>query len=187
MLAIVVAMFAILWLPYRAYVVYNSFARVRFTNIWYLLLCRLMVYGNSAINPVLYNAMSTKFRRSFIRLLLSSGCRRRGLQSRTADLVERRQLNAGQVGQTDGQTCVRLSTSISCHHRDAAHGPAVGSLGCLNYATMDAPSDVIYSLHQRKGQQQLQSQNRSSRICVQEKGMMRKVGATDVTWLKFRD
>jgi len=74
MLVVVVASFATLWLPYRAYVVYNSFARRRYKNRWFLFCCRLAVYVNSAINPLLYNVMSTKFRLAFASLL----CRRRG-------------------------------------------------------------------------------------------------------------
>jgi len=70
MLAVVVCVFAVLWLPYRAYVVYNSFARRRYMSIWFLLFCRVMIYANSAINPILYNAMSVKFCRAFRRLLL---------------------------------------------------------------------------------------------------------------------
>ena len=69
MLVVVVASFATLWLPYRAYVVYNSFARRRYMNRWFLLSCRLAVYANSAINPLLYNAMSAKFRHAFTTLL----------------------------------------------------------------------------------------------------------------------
>lgn len=72
MLVVVVASFATLWLPYRAYVVYNSFARRRYKNRWFLLCCRLAVYANSAINPLLYNAMSTKFRLAFTSLLCRS-------------------------------------------------------------------------------------------------------------------
>ena len=75
MLAIVVVMFAVLWMPYRVYVVYNSFATHRFKDLWFLLFCRIMVYMNSAINPILYNAMSVKFRRSFKALLY---CHKRG-------------------------------------------------------------------------------------------------------------
>jgi len=74
MLVVVVASFATLWLPYRVLVVYNSFARRRYKSRWFLLGCRLAVYANSAINPLLYNAMSTKFRLAFTSLL----CRRHG-------------------------------------------------------------------------------------------------------------
>jgi len=69
MLVVVVASFATLWLPYRAYVVYNSFARRRYMDRWFLLSCRLAVYANSAVNPLLYNAMSVKFRHAFTALL----------------------------------------------------------------------------------------------------------------------
>ena len=77
MLAVVVASFATLWLPYRAYVVYNSFARRRYENRWLMLCCRLAVYANSAINPVLYNVMSARFRLAFKRLLCRSAGRPR--------------------------------------------------------------------------------------------------------------
>ncbi|XP_064641242.1 thyrotropin-releasing hormone receptor-like [Lineus longissimus] len=69
MLAIVVGLFAILWLPYRAWVVFNSFSSRPYHDMWFRLLCRMMVFMNSAINPILYNAMSVKFRRAFKRLL----------------------------------------------------------------------------------------------------------------------
>ena len=71
MLIVIVGVFATLWLPYRTMVVYNSFAppKYRYTDTWFLLFCRVMVYINSAINPILYNAMSVKFRRAFQKLL----------------------------------------------------------------------------------------------------------------------
>jgi len=75
MLAIVVGLFAVLWLPYRVYVVYNSFARERLEDLWFLLFCRAMVYINSAVNPILYNVMSVKFRRAFRQLIACDGQR----------------------------------------------------------------------------------------------------------------
>ncbi|ESN96646.1 hypothetical protein HELRODRAFT_68111 [Helobdella robusta] len=68
MLAMVVTAFAILWLPYRIFVVYNSFAKTPYTSLWFLTFCRLMVYCNSAINPILYSLMSAKFRIAFYQL-----------------------------------------------------------------------------------------------------------------------
>jgi hypothetical protein len=67
MLVVVVALFAVLWLPYRALVVYNSLAPTSrmYRDLWFMLFCRLMIYINSAINPILYNALSGKFRRAF--------------------------------------------------------------------------------------------------------------------------
>lgn len=68
MLAVVVALFAMLWLPYRTLVVVNSFVDPPYLNTWFLLFCRLCIYLNSAINPIIYNLMSQKFRAAFRKL-----------------------------------------------------------------------------------------------------------------------
>ncbi|NXA74209.1 TRFR protein, partial [Thryothorus ludovicianus] len=68
MLAVVVALFAVLWLPYRTLVVVNSFLDPPYLNTWFLLFCRLCIYLNSAINPIIYNLMSQKFRAAFRKL-----------------------------------------------------------------------------------------------------------------------
>ncbi|XP_007887760.1 thyrotropin-releasing hormone receptor-like [Callorhinchus milii] len=68
MLAVVVILFALLWMPYRTIVVVNSFIEKQYDNAWFLLFCRLCVYANSAINPVIYNLMSQKFRSAFKKL-----------------------------------------------------------------------------------------------------------------------
>ncbi|XP_069114381.1 thyrotropin-releasing hormone receptor-like [Argopecten irradians] len=69
MLVVIVAVFAMLWLPYRAIVVYNSLANNKYLNIWFWLFCRVMVYINSAVNPILYSLMSLKFRKAYRRIL----------------------------------------------------------------------------------------------------------------------
>ncbi|KAM3873604.1 thyrotropin-releasing hormone receptor [Diretmus argenteus] len=68
MLAVVVILFALLWMPYRTLVVVNSFLDKPYLDTWFLLFCRLCIYLNSAINPVIYNAMSQKFRAAFKKL-----------------------------------------------------------------------------------------------------------------------
>lgn len=65
MLAVVVILFAVLWMPYRTLVVVNSFLAEPYLDNWFLLFCRICVYLNSAINPLIYNAMSQKFRAAF--------------------------------------------------------------------------------------------------------------------------
>ncbi|KAM9386204.1 thyrotropin-releasing hormone receptor b [Pholidichthys leucotaenia] len=65
MLAVVVILFAVLWMPYRTLVVVNSFLDPAYLDQWFLLFCRICIYLNSAINPVIYNAMSQKFRAAF--------------------------------------------------------------------------------------------------------------------------
>ncbi|XP_038247562.1 thyrotropin-releasing hormone receptor [Dermochelys coriacea] len=68
MLAVVVILFAFLWMPYRTLVVVNSFLSNPFQENWFLLFCRICIYLNSAINPIIYNLMSQKFRASFKKL-----------------------------------------------------------------------------------------------------------------------
>uniref|UniRef100_A0A8D0H9Q6 Thyrotropin-releasing hormone receptor n=1 Tax=Sphenodon punctatus TaxID=8508 RepID=A0A8D0H9Q6_SPHPU len=68
MLVVVVILFAFLWMPYRTLVVVNSFLSKPFQDNWFLLFCRICIYLNSAINPVIYNLMSQKFRAAFRKL-----------------------------------------------------------------------------------------------------------------------
>ncbi|KAG7499866.1 thyrotropin-releasing hormone receptor-like [Solea senegalensis] len=75
MLAVVVILFAALWMPYRTLVVVNSFLDRPYLDNWFLLFCRICIYLNSAINPVIYNAMSQKFRAAFRKICR---CRRKG-------------------------------------------------------------------------------------------------------------
>ncbi|XP_033009364.1 thyrotropin-releasing hormone receptor-like [Lacerta agilis] len=75
MLAVVVILFALLWMPYRTLVVVNSFMDPPYLNIWFVLFCRLCIYLNSAINPIIYNVMSQKFRAAFKKLCKCGGKR----------------------------------------------------------------------------------------------------------------
>ncbi|KAL0984676.1 hypothetical protein UPYG_G00145110 [Umbra pygmaea] len=68
MLAVVVVLFALLWMPYRTLVVVNSFLEKPYLDSWFVLFCRICIYMNSAVNPIIYNAMSQKFRTSFKKL-----------------------------------------------------------------------------------------------------------------------
>lgn len=65
MLVVVVVLFALLWMPYRTLVVVNSFLDPPYHNTWFLLFCRMCIYTNSAVNPIIYNLMSQKFRLAF--------------------------------------------------------------------------------------------------------------------------
>ena len=78
MLAVVVLVFFVCLLPFRALQlwiiffpenVFNILGETGFHAILYL--CRTLLYMNSAVNPIIYNAVSSKFRngfRSFFRL-----------------------------------------------------------------------------------------------------------------------
>ncbi|XP_009083483.1 PREDICTED: thyrotropin-releasing hormone receptor-like, partial [Acanthisitta chloris] len=52
----------------RTLVVVNSFMDPPYLNVWFLLFCRMCIYLNSAINPIIYNLMSQKFRAAFRKL-----------------------------------------------------------------------------------------------------------------------
>lgn len=69
MLAVVVILFAMLWMPYRTLVVVNSFVTAPYLNRHFMLFCRTCIYLNSAINPIIYAAMSQKFRAAFRKLI----------------------------------------------------------------------------------------------------------------------
>ncbi|XP_063234401.1 thyrotropin-releasing hormone receptor-like [Bacillus rossius redtenbacheri] len=85
MLAAVVFVFAILWLPYRGMLVYNSFAVLfsgpKFMDLWFLMFAKTCIYINCAINPFLYNAMSARFRRAFHKMLVCTSAEGRAYSS----------------------------------------------------------------------------------------------------------
>lgn len=85
MLAVVVILFALLWMPYRTLVLINSFVSTPYLDAWFLLFCRTCIYANSAINPVIYNAMSQKFRSAFRGLYR---CQRLEGNQRTLSLIQ---------------------------------------------------------------------------------------------------
>ncbi|XP_030282799.1 thyrotropin releasing hormone receptor 2 [Sparus aurata] len=85
MLAVVVILFALLWMPYRTLVLINSFVSTPYQNVWFLLFCRTCIYANSAINPVIYNAMSQKFRSAFRGLYR---CKRPEGNQRTLSMIQ---------------------------------------------------------------------------------------------------
>uniref|UniRef100_A0AC35UEI4 Thyrotropin-releasing hormone receptor n=1 Tax=Rhabditophanes sp. KR3021 TaxID=114890 RepID=A0AC35UEI4_9BILA len=72
MLALVVLVFAVCWLPYRAMVMYNSFSSEKWSPEWFIFFAKTMIFMNCAINPILYNHMSKKFRNAFRKFFSSS-------------------------------------------------------------------------------------------------------------------
>ncbi|XP_074045486.1 thyrotropin-releasing hormone receptor-like [Macrotis lagotis] len=68
MLVVVIILFALLWMPYRTLVVVNSLLNPPYLNLWFLLFCRICIYLNSAVNPIIYSLMSQKFRMAFQKL-----------------------------------------------------------------------------------------------------------------------
>ncbi|XP_017091263.2 thyrotropin-releasing hormone receptor isoform X4 [Drosophila bipectinata] len=80
MLGAVVLSFFVCLLPFRVLTLWiilssdqtlHDLGLVRYYSLLYF--CRIMLYLNSAMNPILYNLMSTKFRRGFGRLCQDAG------------------------------------------------------------------------------------------------------------------
>lgn len=80
MLAFVVACFFLLFFPYRLFTIWlilstedqvRSLGMETYYNITYF--SRILIYLHSAINPIAYNLISTKFRRAFMSILLCRG------------------------------------------------------------------------------------------------------------------
>lgn len=105
MLAVVVILFALLWMPYRTLVLINSFVSTPYLDAWFLLFCRTCIYANSAINPVIYNAMSQKFRSAFRGLYR---CQRQEGNQRTLSLIQ-----TGFSTVRDPRTCQAHSNGTS--------------------------------------------------------------------------
>uniref|UniRef100_T1IW50 G-protein coupled receptors family 1 profile domain-containing protein n=1 Tax=Strigamia maritima TaxID=126957 RepID=T1IW50_STRMM len=76
MLAAVVVFFFVCLMPFRVFtlwIIFSSEEQIESVGVetYYnvLFFCRTMFYINSAINPILYNVMSSKFREAFVRVL----------------------------------------------------------------------------------------------------------------------
>ncbi|KAG7281101.1 hypothetical protein CRUP_027638 [Coryphaenoides rupestris] len=121
MLAVVVVLFALLWLPYRALVVVNSVTDPPYTNTWVLLFCRVCVYCNSAVNPVVYNLMSQKFRVAFRRLC---GCQGRASQGKapiTRRVIKDSLPDSGNEPITEQEDLARAASSRVPDERQQRH------------------------------------------------------------------
>lgn len=109
MLGAVVASFFLCLAPFRALTIWiivvpaENIVALGIDSYYSLLyFCRIMLYLNSALNPILYNLMSSKFREGFLRLLC---CR-----SRTAG--SKLKTGTGRMG-TFNTTSTNLSSSLS--------------------------------------------------------------------------
>ncbi|XP_076373356.1 QRFP-like peptide receptor [Tachypleus tridentatus] len=83
MLAAVVTSFFVCLLPFRTFTMWSIVASSKQVQSlgmegYYLLLyfCRVMFYVNSAVNPILYNVISSNFREGFMRLFDCTNTRR---------------------------------------------------------------------------------------------------------------
>ncbi|OQV21026.1 Thyrotropin-releasing hormone receptor [Hypsibius exemplaris] len=138
MLLVVVILFAVLWLPYRSLLVYNSF-NTPWLDRWYLLFAKTLIYINSAINPVLYNAMSKRFRNEFCRQIF---CMHR---YRLGDSME------------NSNNSLTTSISKAMNHRYLISTPSIRSTGYRNRTgpgTGSEPHQSISLMNRSSAQQE---------------------------------
>jgi len=97
MLLIVVIIFAVCWLPYRAMVTWNSFASTKIDSDFYILFSKTLIFINCAINPILYNVMSARFRNAFKKFFGNKG---RSTLSKKSSRMQSTVLKEGRNGDT---------------------------------------------------------------------------------------
>lgn len=145
MLAVVVILFALLWMPYRTLVLINSFVATPYLDSWFLLFCRTCIYANSAINPVIYNAMSQKFRSAFRGLY---SCQRVDGNQRTLSTVQagfgtiRDPRPAQQNSNKTDEKERRAILEASCDSTPKDHGGEHQEMATVNGMTTEHRNDV---------------------------------------------
>uniref|UniRef100_A0A8C2X4M0 Thyrotropin-releasing hormone receptor n=1 Tax=Cyclopterus lumpus TaxID=8103 RepID=A0A8C2X4M0_CYCLU len=146
MLAVVVILFALLWMPYRTLVLINSFVPTPYLDAWFVLFCRTCIYANSAINPVIYNAMSQKFRSAFRGLY---HCQRPEGNQRTLSMVQTgfgtirdpraSQANSNGTNENAGRDLSNTATDMTTKQNGSGHQETATPNG----KTADHPIDII--------------------------------------------
>ncbi|OQV19314.1 putative Thyrotropin-releasing hormone receptor [Hypsibius exemplaris] len=109
MLIVIVILFAVLWLPYRGLLVYNTFLERPWLNLWYLFFAKTLIYLNSAMNPFLYSAMSRRFRQA---LYATLACKE-PFDDHTETVQGVSDFSLNRTNQNPGKTSVNISASVS--------------------------------------------------------------------------
>lgn len=122
MLATVIACFFICLLPFRMFTLWLLFSssdqissigmEAYYTSLYF---CRVMLYLNSAINPILYNLISSKFREAFLAVVC---CKRNNRQL----------LRHGTFHTTSSSTLISLKNSIHKNGQPLTSDKEIASL-----------------------------------------------------------
>lgn len=89
-------------------------------------LCRVMVYLNSAVNPILYNLMSSKFRNGFLRLFGLRNIIRQGTVSSSSTAV------VTNAAASSSSSANHSNTVVSVAHRPISYRLSSNDNHCHN-------------------------------------------------------
>ena len=91
MLVIVVALFAVCWLPYHILFLYMDFGQPEMTYVLVsvILSTQWLIYSNSACNPIAYAVFNTNYRREFSRMLRYRLNKRRAVKKNEMEMAEK--------------------------------------------------------------------------------------------------
>ena len=71
-------------MSFQAMVTWNSFASTKIDSDFYILFSKTLIFINCAINPILYNVMSARFRNAFKKFF---GNKRRSTLSKSESIT----------------------------------------------------------------------------------------------------
>lgn len=136
MLGTVVVSFFVCLLPFRLLTLISVEDSEHLSaEVYYLIVnfCRIMVYLNSAVNPILYNLMSSKFRNGFLRLFGLKGFARQG--TFTSSSTANTNTNTSSSAVAAANAAAAASPLNAAHHKPVTYrlssNPPCGSSAVL--------------------------------------------------------
>uniref|UniRef100_A0AAN0LW16 Tyrotropin-releasing hormone n=1 Tax=Polyphagotarsonemus latus TaxID=1204166 RepID=A0AAN0LW16_9ACAR len=164
MLATVILCFFICLLPFRLFTLWLLFSSSQALDsigmeayYCYLFASRVMLYLNSALNPVLYNLISSKFRNAFVQILC---CRKISNSSRY--LFRQSTINTTTTAMSLGTNVIYNSSMTTDDKKYKRNSCFVGSLKQMNLTNLN-PNQLKYQLKGRQSSlQQFPTTNKTN-------------------------
>lgn len=155
MLGTVVLSFFLCLIPFRVFTLWiiivpeervNHLDVEKYYNILYF--CRIMVYLNSAINPILYNLMSSKFRHGFI---ICSDTKRKFYFRRTRNgtFISSTTVHSCRSSTAGGGGCSSIGGTLRTNDGGIYYRPRTNSILIKNQSSTSTITSTISDLNHR--------------------------------------